>query len=111
VSWNTHLKAWVMLMARAEGPSWGGSSLYISFNPNADLGQGDNSQQWTPPQLLVSKPGHTLWYPSLQPLDTPADVAARHTCLKLGQRARLFFKDNYQGKGEYVSEYLVQFEK
>ena len=111
VSWNTYLNAWVMLMARAEGPSWQGSSLYISFNPNADLGRGDNAQQWTAPQLLVSKPGHTLWYPSLQPLDTPEDVAAKHTCLKLGRRARLFFKDNYQGKGEYLSEYLVEFEK
>ncbi len=111
VSWNTYLNAWVMLMARAEGPSWQGGNIYISFNTNADLGQGDNSQQWTAPQLLVSKPGHTLWYPSLQPLDTPADVASRNTCLKLGQRARLFFKDNYQGKGEYLSEYLVEFEK
>ncbi len=111
VSWNSYLQAWVRLMARAEGPSWQGSSLYISFNTNADLGKSNHSQQWTTPQLLVSKPGHTLWYPSLQPLNSPGDIASKNTCLKLGQQARLFFKDNYKGKGEYLSEYLVQFQK
>jgi hypothetical protein len=111
VSWNTYLQAWVMLMAKAEGPSWQGGSLYISFNTNADLGKGNNSQQWSAPVLLVEKPGHTLWYPSLQPLNTKEDIANKHTCLKMGQQGRLFFKDNYEGKGEYVSEYMVRFEK
>ncbi|MDO1444945.1 hypothetical protein Q0590_01715 [Rhodocytophaga aerolata] len=111
VSWNTYLQAWVMLMAKAEGPSWQGSSLYVSFNTNADLGKGNNSQQWSTPVLLVEKPGHTLWYPSLQPLNTKEDIANKHTCLKMGQQGRLFFKDNYEGKGEYVSEYMVRFEK
>ncbi len=109
VSWNTYLKCWVMLMGKVTGPSWKGSSLRISFNPHADLGPGVNSQDWTPPQLLVDKPGHILWYPSLQPLNTPEDVAHRHTCLKLGQRARLFFK--YSDTGHYKSEYLVEFQK
>ncbi len=40
VSWNTPLNCWVMLMARVTGPSWQGSSLYISFNPHVDLGSG-----------------------------------------------------------------------
>ncbi|MGN6396101.1 MAG: hypothetical protein ACTHMI_11085 [Mucilaginibacter sp.] len=43
VSWNTYLNCWVMLMAKAEGPSWKGSSIYISFNKNLDLGAGANS--------------------------------------------------------------------
>lgn len=111
VSWNTYLNAWVMVMARAEGPSWQGSSLYISFNTHADLGRADNSQQWSTPRLLVSKPGHTLWYPSLQPRNSAADLTEKNTCLRLGQQARLFFKDNYQGKGEYLSEYVIQFQK
>jgi hypothetical protein len=110
VSWNTFLHCWVMLMARAEGPSWQGNSIYISFNKNPDLGKGYASQQWTTPQLLIKKEGHELWYPSLQPLNTLEAVASKNTCLNLGQEARLFFKDNHDGKGEYVSEYLVRFQ-
>ncbi|MGE5420466.1 MAG: hypothetical protein ACM3UT_09785, partial [Chloroflexota bacterium] len=34
VSWNTYLNCWVMLMAKATGPSWEGSSIWISFNIN-----------------------------------------------------------------------------
>jgi hypothetical protein len=109
VSWNTYLKAWVMLMAKSEGPSWEGSSIYISFNRHADLGRKDHSQQWTKPMLLMEKPGHTIWYPSLQPLNTREDIEYKHTCLRLGEEARLFFK--YADKGEYVSEYRVRFVK
>lgn len=109
VSWNTYLNCWVMLMGKVTGTSWQGSSLYISFNPNEDLTSGDNSQAWTAPQLLVEKPGHILWYPSLQPMNTPEDVANKHTCLKLGKRARLFFK--YSDLGKYMSEYIIEFEK
>jgi hypothetical protein len=109
VSWNTYLNCWVMLMARAEGPKWIGENLYISFNKHADLGKGDNAQQWTTPRLLVSKPGHILWYPSLQPMDTEEDIKNKYTCLRLGQQARLFFK--YSDTGEYVSEYVIRFDK
>jgi hypothetical protein len=111
VSWNTYLNCWVMLMARAEGPSWRGGNIYISFNTNADLGFKDNSQKWTTPQLLVSRPGHILWYPSLQPMNTEEDVTNRNTCLRLGKKARLFFKDQFNGKSEYLSEYIVDFER
>ena len=111
VSWNNHLKSWVMLMAKAEGPSWKGSSIYISYNPNADLGQGNNSQQWSPPTLLIDKPGHTLWYPSLQPVNTDSDKANKYTSLNLGQKARLFFKDNHGDKSEYSSEYIIEFKQ
>lgn len=111
VSWNTYLQAWVMLMAKAEGPSWHGNSVYISFNTNKDL-DGQHSQQWSTPQLLLNKPdGHVLWYPSLQPLNTPADVAGKNTCLHLGQKARLFIKDNQKDTSEYLSEYIVEFKK
>lgn len=111
VSWNTYLNCWVMLMAKAEGPSWKGSSLYISFNKNADLGEGSNSQQWSKPQLLIDKPGHTLWYPSLQPFNTASDKANKFTSVMLGQKARLFFKDNEPTRSRFISHYLIEFKK
>jgi hypothetical protein len=116
VSWNTSLKCWVMLMARAEGPSWKGGRIYISYNLNEDLSKADNSQQWTTPVLLVEKPGHTIWYPSLQPTASQQDIDSKSTCLKLGKTARLFYKDMYtnaEGKfvSEYVSEYTVDFNR
>jgi len=110
VSWNSYLQCWVMLMAKAEGPSWQGSSLYISYNKNADLGKSDNSQQWSKPEMLINRPGHILWYPSLQPLNNAEDISNRHTCLKLGRKARLFFKDMHADKSEYLSEYIIQFD-
>lgn len=109
VSWNDYLNCWVMLMARAEGPSWKGGNVYVSFNRNKDLGYKDASQQWTKPELLVSKPDHILWYPSLQPMNTPEDIRNKHTCLRLGQKARLFYK--LSDTGEYVSEYEIEFRK
>jgi hypothetical protein len=111
VSWNTYLNCWVMMMAKAEGPSWKGSSIYISFNKNGDLGSGDNSQQWTTPKLLLDKPGHTLWYPSLQPVSSEANKNNKYSSLKLGQKARLFFKDMYGDKADYISEYFIEFKK
>jgi hypothetical protein len=111
VSWNTYLQAWVMLMARSEGPSWAGSSIYISFNKHADLGKSKNSQAWSKPQLLLDRPNHFLWYPSLQPLNTPEDIANKSTCLRLGQKARLFVKNIQNDKSEYLSEYIIEFHK
>lgn len=111
VSWNTYLHCWVMLMARAEGPSWAGDKIYISFNPNKELGTGTNSQAWTKPKLLLQKKGYFLWYPSLQPLNTPENIANRNTCLRLGQRARLFVKNIKPEKSDYLSEYIVEFVK
>lgn len=109
VSWNDYLECWVMLMGRVEGQSWIGDKLYISFNPHKELGEGNNSQAWTKPQLLVQKPGHVLWYPSLQPLNTSEDVANKYTSLRLGKKARLFFK--FSDLGKYMSLYEVEFEK
>ena len=100
-----------MMMAKAEGHSWKGNSIYISFNKNADPGNGKNSQEWSIPELLINKPGHILWYPSLQPVNSAADIANKNTCLKLGQQARLFFKDQHDSTSEYLSEYIVKFEK
>ena len=108
VSWNTYLNCWVMLMAKAEGPSWKGSSIWVSLNRNRDLGAGKNSQQWTMPRLLLDQPGHTIWYPSLQPLSAEANANNKYSSLKLGQNARLFFKDT--NSGEYISAYQVRFE-
>ncbi|MBL7854780.1 MAG: hypothetical protein JNL17_10295 [Cyclobacteriaceae bacterium] len=108
VSWNYYLNCWVMLMGKVEEPKWKGSSIYISFNRNKDLGVGDHAVQWSKPQLLLTKPGRVLWYPSLQPMNTPEDIANKNTCLHLGQRARLFVKDSEAN--EYSSEYVIEFE-
>jgi len=109
VSWNEYLNCWVMLMGRVEGRSWVGDKVYISFNPNKDLGAGANAQAWSKPQLLFQKPGHVIWYPSLQPLNTPEDIANKYTSLRLGKRARLFFK--YSDLSRYCSEYIIEFER
>lgn len=111
VSWNNYLQCWVMLMAKAEGPSWKGSSIYISYNTNADLGNGNNSQEWSTPKLLLNKPGHTIWYPSLQPINTREEKLKKYTSLNLGQKARLFFKDMEGDKSPYLSEYIMEFKK
>lgn len=111
VSWNTYLDCWVMLMGKVTGPSWAGSSIYISFNKNKDLGTADNSQQWTKPKMLLDKPGYFLWYPSLQPLNTPDEVSNKNTCLRLGKQARLFVKNIRPEQSEYMSEYVIIFSK
>lgn len=110
VSWNTYLKSWVMLMARAEAPKWEGSSIFISFNKNQDLGKGNNSQDWSEPQLLLEKKGDIIWYPSLQPTGKPEDIRNRNTCLRMGKRARLYYKYFPKNKKDrYLSEYEIEF--
>jgi hypothetical protein len=111
VSWNTYLNCWVMLMGKVTGSSWKGSSVYISFNKNKDLGEGNHSQEWTKPQLLLDKPGFIMWYPSIQPMNTPEDIAQKHTCMRLGQKARLYIKYIKPEKSDYMSEYVIEFEK
>ncbi len=111
VSWNEYLNCWVMLMGKVVGPSWAGSSIHISFNSHQDLGEAMNSQDWTKPKLLLDKPGYFLWYPSLQPMNTPEDIENKRTCLKLGQRARLFVKNIKPEKSEYKSEHIIEFKK
>ncbi len=111
VSWNTYLNCWVMLMGKVVGPSWKGSQVYISFNRNKDFGNPESTQEWTKPVLLFEKPGYTLWYPSLQPLNTPEDIANRTTCLKIGRQARFFVKSLKPGGDEYASEHIIEFEK
>ena len=98
-------------MAKATGPSWEGNSVYISFNKNEELDEGTNSQQWTKPQLVLQKPGYTLWYPSLQPMNDEEDISQKRTCLRLGKKARLFVKSNGPDNSEYSSEYTIEFEK
>ena len=111
VSWNTYLNCWVMMMAMSEGIKWQGGSIWISYNLNKDLGEGNNSQQWTKPKMLLNKPGHIIWYPSLQPTNNAFDIENKNTCLQLGQEARLFFKDMHGDTSEYISEYKIRFEK
>jgi hypothetical protein len=111
VSWNTYLNCWVMLMAKAEGPSWKGSSIYISFNKNEDLGEFNNSQEWSKPELLLNKPGHTIWYPSLQPFASENNKENKYTSVMLGKKARLFYKDIKDDNSPYLSDYIIEFEK
>lgn len=109
VSWNEELEVWVMVMGRVDGSFWVGDSLYLSINTNRDLGVGDAAQQWSDPVRIVHRPGHTLWYPSLQPTDSAEDLAARRTCLRLGAEARLYFKDMDGEQHIYISDYTVTF--
>jgi hypothetical protein len=109
VSWNYYLNCWVMLMGKVEDASWRGSSVYISFNMNKDLGEGTNAVKWSKPQLLLTKPGRVLWYPSLQPMNTAEDVKNKNTSLRLGQRARLFVKDSEAN--EYSSHFIIEFQR
>jgi hypothetical protein len=111
VSWNSYLNCWIMLMGKVTGQSWAGSSIYISFNKNPDPGQGRNSQEWSEPQLLIDRPGYFLWYPSLQPTDSPEDIKNKNTCLKLGRHARLFIKYLKPYKDKYMSEYIIEFNR
>ena len=108
VSWNEDLKVWVMLLGRVDGPFWVGDSLFLSINPHADLGAGDNAQQWSTPVRIVHRPGHTLWYPSLQPLDSAEDLAGKRTSVRLGRRARLWFKDMREDQHLYLSDFEVE---
>ena len=112
VSWNSYINAWVLLMARAERPKWGGSAIFISFNLHKDLGEGSNSQDWSEPQLLLDKPGDVLWYPALQPTGSTEDVRNKNTCLQMGKRARLYYKHFPKTGGDrYLSEYEIEFFK
>jgi hypothetical protein len=109
VSWNDEINAWVMLLGRVDGPFWVGSELFMSINTSRDLGEGDNSQQWSTPVEIVSRPGHTLWYPSLQPDDSEEALAKTRTCLNLGKNSRLWFKDMTPEEHLYLSDYEVEF--
>lgn len=111
VSWNTYLECWVMVMAKVEAGFWKGDSVWISFNPHPDLGVGANSQDWSAPGLLLREPGETLWYPSLQPLASAEDVAAHHTCTRLGRTVRLWVKRADAQTEQYRSEHLITFTK
>lgn len=111
VSWNTYLNCWVMLMGKVVGPSWLGSQIFISFNKNPGFNRPASTQEWTKPVLLFEKPGYTLWYPSLQPMNTIEDIKNRYTCLRLGKKARFFVKRLKPGDDEYASEHIIEFEK
>jgi hypothetical protein len=109
VSWNHYVQAWVMLMAKSEGPSWKGTSIYMSFNKNKVLDD-NNSQDWSIPTLILSKPGHVIWYPSLQPIGDTNATRLKYTSLQMGEQARLFYKDQTD-TAVYISEYAIRFKK
>ena len=111
VSWNTYLNCWVMLMGHVTGQSWAGNEIYISFNSYKNLDEGDHSQMWSKPKILLKKEGYFLWYPSLQPTDTKEDIENRYTSLRLGQKARLFVKYLKPYNDRYMSEYFIEFTK
>jgi hypothetical protein len=108
VSWNEEIQCWVMMLGRVDGPFWVGDSLFLSINPNRNLGEGDNSQQWSKPVEVVRRPGHTLWYPSLQPDDSPESLEKKRTCLRLGRFSKLWFKDMTKEEHLYLSDFMVE---
>jgi hypothetical protein len=110
VSWNNYLQAWVMLMAKSEGTSWKGNSIYISFNNNKELNQ-STSQQWSVPKLLLTKQDQIIWYPSLQPVGDKGAISNKYTSLSMGKEARLFYKVQTRDTSYYVSSYRLQFSK
>jgi hypothetical protein len=110
VSWNSYLRSWVLLMAKAEAPKWAGSSIFISFNKHKDLEEGLNSQDWSVPELLLDKPGDVIWYPSLQPGSDREDVSKKNTSLQMGKKGRLYYKHFPKNKTDrYLSEYEIEF--
>jgi hypothetical protein len=109
VSWNDEIQCWVMLLGRVDGPYWVGGQLFLSINVNKDLGSGAASQEWSTPIEIVNRPGHTLWYPSLQPDDSPEALASKRTCLNLGKFSRLWFKDMTKEEHVYLSDFVVEF--
>ena len=109
VSWNDEIQCWVMMLGRVDGPFWVGGKLFMSINPNKDLGAGDNSQKWSTPVEIIDRPGHTLWYPSLQPDDSEESLALKRTCLNLGKFSKLWFKDMAGDQHLYLSDYIVEF--
>jgi hypothetical protein len=110
VSWNNYLQSWVMLMAKSEGSSWKGSSIYIAFNKNKILNE-QTAHDWSKPQKLVDKPGNIIWYPSLQPVGDKTAIQNKYTSLSMGKEARLFYKVQTKDSSFYFSEYTIQFEK
>jgi hypothetical protein len=110
VSWNNYLNTWVMLMAKSEGASWKGSSIYISFNKNEILDE-QSSQQWSKPQLILNKSGSTLWYPALQPIGDANASNHKLTTFNVGEKVRLFYKDQTKDTAVYVSEFEILFKK
>jgi hypothetical protein len=96
-------------MAKSEGPSWKGTSIYMSFNKNKVLDD-NNSQDWSIPTLILSKPGHVIWYPSLQPIGDTNATRLKYTSLQMGEQARLFYKDQTD-TAVYISEYAIRFKK
>ena len=109
VSWNDEIQCWVMMLGRVDGPFWVGGKIFMSINPNKDLGAGDNSQKWSTPIEILDRPGHTLWYPSLQPDDSEEALAKKRTCLNLGKFSKLWFKDMAGDQHLYLSDYIVEF--
>ena len=71
----------------------------------------NNSQDWTVPKLILSIPGHIIWYPSLQPIREANAQKLKYTSLQLGEKARLFYKDQTKDTAVYISNYSIQFKK
>jgi len=70
-----------------------------------------HSQDWTVPQLLFERKGFFLWYPSLQPFNSPEDIQQKNTCLRLGKKARLFIKNIKPEKSDYMSMHIIEFSR
>lgn len=81
IHFNTHLKAWVMLLNRAKDKDWAQEGIYISFNPSLSDAAG-----WTKPVKILDAKDlkKSKWYPQVvgtdkekQQTDKLADKTAR----------------------------------
>ena len=83
IHYNTHLKAWVMLLNRAIDKNWAQEGIYISFNRKI----GDPAGWSKPVKILdANELEKSKWYPQVMGTD-----AAKHETHELaGKNARLF---------------------
>ncbi len=89
VHWNSHLDQYVMLLNRAQDPSWTQEGIYVAYA--SELGE---PSSWSRPQRLLAA---GRWYPQVVGLEPDGtDKAA-------GEFARFFMNGR--------SEYVIQFSK
>jgi hypothetical protein len=77
VHWNTHLRLYVMLMARAIDSAWNTEGIYVSYADRLD-----DPAAWTPPHRIHA--GGT-WYPQVMGLERGAGTDSQ-----AGEYARFF---------------------
>lgn len=91
IHWNTHLRAYVMLLNRAIDKDWTQEGIYVSFS--RDLA---NPRAWSRPVKILASPGNNQWYPQVIGLEKGG------TDKLAGRTARLFVR----GRSVWEVEFL-----